>query len=121
MLYLLDANVLIEADRDYYPMNQIPQFWDWILSNSRAGKISIPREIYREITTGNTDRLSTWIRSNRKSLLLKQSAIPSIVSGVVKTGYASDLSTSELKNLGQDPVLIAYAMMNKSTSPIDVS
>ncbi len=31
MLYLLDANVLIDADRDYYPIDRVPEFWDWIL------------------------------------------------------------------------------------------
>ncbi len=27
-LYLVDANVLIRAHEDYYPLDRIPQFWD---------------------------------------------------------------------------------------------
>ena len=28
LLYLLDANVLIDAHRDYYPLGRVPEFWD---------------------------------------------------------------------------------------------
>ena len=28
MLYLLDANVLISAHRDYYPVKRVPEYWD---------------------------------------------------------------------------------------------
>lgn len=31
MLYLLDANVLIRAHSDYYPIDRIPQFWEWLI------------------------------------------------------------------------------------------
>ena len=31
VLYLLDANVLIDANRDYYPVARVPEFWDWLL------------------------------------------------------------------------------------------
>ncbi|MCY4508918.1 MAG: DUF4411 family protein [Acidobacteria bacterium] len=31
MLYLLDANVLIDAHRDYYPLGRVPEFWDWLI------------------------------------------------------------------------------------------
>ena len=30
VLYLLDANVLIDANRDYYPIHRVPEFWDWL-------------------------------------------------------------------------------------------
>ena len=31
MLYLLDANVFIDANRDYYPLDRFPEFWDWLV------------------------------------------------------------------------------------------
>ena len=37
MRYLLDANVLIDADRDYYPLGRVPEFWDWLLHQSEHG------------------------------------------------------------------------------------
>lgn len=30
MLCLLDANVLIGAHNDYYPIDRMPQFWEWL-------------------------------------------------------------------------------------------
>ena len=30
LLYLLDANVLIRAHQDYYPLDRVRGFWTWI-------------------------------------------------------------------------------------------
>ena len=30
LLYLLDANVLITANRDYYSVKRVPEFWAWL-------------------------------------------------------------------------------------------
>lgn len=37
MLYLLDANVLIDANRDYYPISRVPEFWDWLVHLGHRG------------------------------------------------------------------------------------
>jgi Domain of unknown function (DUF4411) len=37
MLYLLDSSVLIDANRDDYPLKRVPQFWDWLPEPSNAG------------------------------------------------------------------------------------
>lgn len=37
MLYLLDSSVLIDANRDYYPLERVPQFWGWLPEPSNAG------------------------------------------------------------------------------------
>lgn len=29
-LYLLDANILIDANRDYYPVEAVPEYWAWL-------------------------------------------------------------------------------------------
>ena len=49
MLYLLDANVLIRAHEDYYPIDRVPQFWVWLLGLAEAGHAKLPFEIYHEI------------------------------------------------------------------------
>ena len=30
MLYLLDANVLITANNLYYPIDSVPEYWEWL-------------------------------------------------------------------------------------------
>ena len=42
MRFLLDANVLIDANRDYYPIERIPEFWDWLAYQGRQGNVKIP-------------------------------------------------------------------------------
>lgn len=60
LVYLLDANVLIRAHEDYYPIERIPQFWDWLASVAADGHVKIPFEIHEEIavSTGPLDRKS---------------------------------------------------------------
>jgi hypothetical protein len=31
MIYLLDANILITASRNYYPIDRVPEFWEWLV------------------------------------------------------------------------------------------
>lgn len=37
MLYLLDANTLIDANRDYYGLDSVPQFWEWLIHMGQQG------------------------------------------------------------------------------------
>ena len=60
VLYLLDANVLIDANRDYYPIARVPEFWDWLLEMGRLGRIKIPLEIYEEVITPGLQRIKTF-------------------------------------------------------------
>ncbi|MBT3884724.1 MAG: DUF4411 family protein, partial [Rhodospirillaceae bacterium] len=29
-MHLLDANVFISAQRDYYPLDRVPEYWEWL-------------------------------------------------------------------------------------------
>ena len=49
VLFLIDANVLIRAHEDYYPIDRVPQFWQWLEQEARANRIKIPLEIFSEI------------------------------------------------------------------------
>ena len=115
-LYLLDANVLIRAHEDYYPIDRIPQFWAWLADVSSAGHVKIPYEIYHEISV-STGPLSDWITSPevKDALLLEEEAERSIVQRVLDEGYAPDLSDDEILKVGRDPFLIAYALMLTDT------
>ena len=39
MLYLIDANVLIRAHEDYYALDRVPQFWEWLEQQALADRI----------------------------------------------------------------------------------
>ncbi len=121
MRYLLDANVLINAHDQYYPIHRIPQFWDWIIENAKSDRIKMPFEMLAEVKRGNQNRrkqlqedeLLRWLgRDNHEATLcLDASADRYIVNRVYREGYEiPQPSQDELNKIGKDPILIAYAL-----------
>ena len=116
MLYLLDANVLITANNHYYPLDSVPEFWEWLLYMAEEGRVKIPLEIFEEIKDGPTDNakdlLFGWLQDDavKTALLLDESVDGALVQEVITQGYAPDLSDTELELLGRDPFLVAYAL-----------
>lgn len=118
MIHLIDAGVLITANSLYYPVDRVPEFWDWLLHHAQEGRIKIPLEIYEEIKEGpeevGRDLLFDWITEEevKRHLLLDEEVDPAVVARVVAQGYAPDLSDSEIDQIGRDPFLIAHALTN---------
>ena len=111
MLYLLDANVPIDANRDYYPIDRIPEFWEWLVDLGNSGQVKIPQEIYEEVVAG-TDAVSGWLKEHANAMRLEEQVSEELVTRVIEQGYAADLNDDEIENVGQDPFLIAYALAN---------
>lgn len=113
MVYLLDANVLIIANRQYYPIDRVPAFWDWLLGQGTTGKVKIVEEVFDEFVGGN-DALAEWAKQQavRDALLFPESVDVSLLRRVMNDGYAHDLTDDEVEQLGRDPFLIAHALRN---------
>ncbi|WP_309132620.1 DUF4411 family protein [Brevibacterium sp.] len=63
-MYLLDANVLIEAKNRYYSFETAPGFWDWLeLMHQKSGACSIDA-VFEELTVGD-DELAHWARQHQ--------------------------------------------------------
>ena len=116
MLYLLDASVLITAKDSYYPVDAVPEFWEWLEHMGRRGNVKIPLEIFEEIKEGpkrpERDLLFDWIQQAqvRQALLLDEVVDPALVQRAVSQGYAPDLTDAEVDELGRDPFLVAYGL-----------
>ena len=115
MLYLLDANVLITAHNNYYPINRVPEFWDWLLHQAEQGRICMPLETFEEVGgTGDAEKdvLFGWLQRAevREAMLLDETISPEAVQHVIDNGYAPDLNDVELERVGRDPFLVAYAL-----------
>lgn len=111
MIYLLDTNVLIDANRDYYPISRVPEFWEWLVDCGVNGQVKIPLEFFEEIKEGN-DNLAAWVKQDdvKEALLLDTEVDVSTVSQVIDDGYASDLTDVEVEKIGRDPFLVAHAL-----------
>lgn len=121
MLYLLDANVLITASNLYYPLDGVPEFWDWIAHFAEQGTIKIPLENFEEIKDGSKDEyrdlLFGWIQQKavRNALVLDEAVDSDLVARTIDRGYAPDLTDDEILQIGRDPFLVAYGL----ASPAD--
>ncbi len=123
MLYLLDANVLIDANRDYYPIARVPEFWDWLLEMGRRGRIKIPEEIYEEVILppppkDKPDPLVEWLKTYKDTLVLDEEAAVELVGRVTEEGYADDLTDVEVNKIGRDPFLVAYALADRQNRSV---
>ncbi|HYZ63655.1 MAG TPA: DUF4411 family protein [Acetobacteraceae bacterium] len=110
-LYLLDANVPIRAHGDYYPIDRIAPFWEWLLAQAEADRIKMPRQIYDEVAK-SPDLLGQWLRRPevRKAIILAETTNMVTVQTVISQGYAPNLDDVELLTLTRDPLLVAAAL-----------
>jgi hypothetical protein len=113
MLYLLDANISITANSTYYPIGQVPEFWDWLQYQGERGNVKIPLEIMEEILQGrDEDPLVEWIKKPEvQAALLSGEAVDAALVQRAVEAYAPDLTDDELDVIGRDPFLIAYALV----------
>lgn len=124
IVYLLDADVLITAERTYYQMTRVPEFWEWLLHQAASGRAKVPKEMLEEVLrgrqAGRSDDLLDWIQSDnvKDTLLLPGEPVVSLVRRVVDQGYGGDLTDEEVLRIGRDPFLIAYALEDPSRRSI---
>ena len=118
-MHLLDSNVLIDANRDYYSISRVPEFWSWLVDLGARELVKIPLEMFEEIKDGDDD-LGEWIRQDeiKGALLLHEEADVALVSPaeavVTNEGYAPDLTDDEIEKIGRDPFLVAYGLGNEN-------
>ena len=124
MIYLLDASVLITAHTQYYPVDRVPEYWDWIRHQASKGFVKLPIEIFEEIKDGPKDKdlLFEWLQDEATASVLRLDDViePSVVQRVIDTGYARDLTDLEIEQLGRDPFLIAHALKSDDRCVVTV-
>jgi hypothetical protein len=116
VLYLLDANVIITAKDSYYAIDQVPQFWTWLIHQGGNGALKIPQEIFDEVKPGSdkTHPFFAWRRDKvtSQALLLDEEVDITLVQRVIEQGYGPKVTDDELITIGADPFLVAYALIN---------
>lgn len=115
MLYLLDANTLVEASQKYYSFGQVDEYWSWLIQVGRRNSVKIPAEVYLEITAKD-DELKKWATyaDTRNALELDEAVDQSFLDRVREEGYGKNLTESEISIIGGDQHLVAYALKKTS-------
>lgn len=120
MIYLVDANVVMNAANTYFRHSWVPEFWTWLRHHGDAGNIKMPLEIYQEIKDGSTsnekDELFAWAneKGNKQSILLADTVDANLVTAVMANGYSLSLNEVQLQAIGQDPFLVAHALKDRA-------
>ncbi len=125
MLYLLDANILIHAKNQYYPIGRVPEFWAWLIHQGEQGNIKIPIEIYEEFKDtkpkdGEKDELANWADQAdvKTALLFDEEADIELVQQVTYGGYLPNPTDADIAKLGRDPFLISYGLVEPDNRTI---
>lgn len=118
-VYVLDANVFIEAARRYYAFDLVPGFWQSLLDHAGNGDVSSIDRVSDELEKGK-DALADWAKSHFHTAFASTDdldvthAYAEIMnwvnnrpqfSGAAKAGFAQ----------GADGWLIAYAKVHGHT------
>ena len=115
MKYLLDTNVLITANREYYGMDICPGLWDWILENNVDGIVASVSSVARELQAGS-DQLVQWSRRHSTTFFHDpdpnvSSAVRRVADWVNSQSYAPRAIKWFIDSA--DHMLIAHAMTEK--------
>lgn len=117
MIYLLDANTLIEAKNRYYRMTVCPAYWAWIQRSKGAGIVSSIDFVGEELKRGN-DELAEWAKDQAELFLPvsdddTQQAFAAVAAHVAAKVGEMKPGALEQFLAGADPWLIAKAMTLK--------
>lgn len=64
-MYLLDANVFIQAKNLYYRFDTFPGFWEWLDEAQATQQLASIEPILQELLRG-TDALADWCRARKQ-------------------------------------------------------
>ncbi|MDR1295128.1 MAG: DUF4411 family protein [Bifidobacteriaceae bacterium] len=77
-MYILDANVFIQAHRAHYGLDFVPGFWDWLDRAHKLGMLASLDSVKKELDAGE-DALATWEQSRGVMFLrMDPAAAPSL-------------------------------------------
>lgn len=68
-MYLLDANVFIQAKNLHYGFDFVPAFWDWLIRANAEGIVASIEKVSDELRAGG-DELSEWAASRGEDFFL---------------------------------------------------
>lgn len=116
-MYLLDANVFIEAKNRHYGFEFCPAFWDWLVRENITGRVASVRKIAEELQRGS-DRLADWAKEQGEGFFLQpddavQKGLRTVIERVSEQSFPQ-VEIAKFLQAG-DCWLIAHALTHKGT------
>jgi hypothetical protein len=72
-MYLLDANVFIQAKNSYYGFDIVPAFWEWLVDANERGLVASIEKVAEELR-GAGDELADWVNDRDDTFFLTADA-----------------------------------------------
>lgn len=118
MMYLLDANIFIQAHRTHYGMDFVPAFWEWLEQGNQAGFLGSIKKIRAELTKLE-DEVSDWVKTDRVSFVEMDEATREPLARLADWASSGGVNyrasaVTEFLSSG-DYQLVAYAMAHGCT------
>lgn len=117
MVYLLDADVFIQAKNLHYGLDFCPAFWDWLIGSNAAGRVFSIEKVGDELAAGD-DELSEWAADRGPGFFLKPDtailpALGSVSNWVTAQNYEPAAVNTFLQTA--DYYLVAHALAHGHT------
>jgi hypothetical protein len=114
-VYLLDANVFIEAARRYYAFDLVPRFWEHLIRNAEVGQIGSIDRVRDELERGR-DELATWVQEKFVAGFASTDdmdvirSFAELMTWVQAQGQFTDAAKADFARVA-DGWLVAYALV----------
>jgi len=118
-LYVLDANVFIEAARRYYAFDLAPKFWLSLIDNANEGIVISIDRVQKELVKGK-DELANWAKQDFHGAFVLSDedditqSYREIMNWVEDQNQFLDAAKTDFAN-SADGWLIAYAKVKEYT------
>lgn len=116
-MYLLDANVLIEAKNRYYAFDIAPGFWDWLDYAFQQSLACSIEPVRKELEKGNDD-LAKWASTKTTYFLPIDQGTTNHFNKLSRWAHSRNFTRSALAKFTSDHtdfLLVAYAAEHKYT------
>ena len=113
----MDANTYIQAKNQYYHMDVVPGYWEWLDTQFQSGTLASVSMVYDELN-GYGDELTEWVKPRKEHFTDvsdedTQEAFIEIAKFLADKDFTSKDTSDFLA--GADPWLIAKAKITGAT------
>ncbi|GGH51238.1 DUF4411 family protein [Microbacterium album] len=116
-MYLVDANVLIEAKNRYYAFDIAPGFWDW-LDRAHDQSLACSIDPVRDELLDGKDELADWARDNPAFFRAVDQRTTDHFGDLTAWATSRNYTQAALANFtgsNADYLLVAYARAHQHT------
>lgn len=67
-MFVIDTNIIIQGQENYYPAHNFPSFWGWILNECKKGNLIFIDQVIAEAIKDKKAIQYQWVKDNVKIL-----------------------------------------------------